>query len=182
LGGYLATYKQFKFIALLIAASSIFFISPYAKPQYYVDRGDDFYLTNEATTTSSDELMPIWVKQKPNRRWERKVETVKEKFTIDNLRFSSKTVQFRIRTNVKTQVRINTIYYPEWKAFVDGKETKISYNNPQGLIQIQVPLGYHSVELLFTETPVRFISDLISLLSLILLVFVVKTKRISFQQ
>ena len=50
-------------VVLILAFISLILITPYAKPQSHIDRGDQFYLTNQATTTSSTELMPLWVKR-----------------------------------------------------------------------------------------------------------------------
>ena len=46
---------------------------PLAKPSEYVDRGDGYYFTNDGTTTSSSELMPLWVKSFPCQRPAEKV-------------------------------------------------------------------------------------------------------------
>lgn len=55
-----------------------------------------------------------------------------------------------------------TLYFPGWKAFVGGREVPIE--NDRGVIKVLAPEGV-SPELRFTETPVRAIADIISLVA-----------------
>jgi len=53
-------------------------------PSTILIKGDGYYLTNNATTTSSAELMPLWVKKDPFMRWEKKTEIVEGIGEIQN--------------------------------------------------------------------------------------------------
>ncbi len=141
----------------------------------FFDKGDDFYSTNEATTTVKDEYMPVWVKEKSQKRADVKVENLNRKGRIENVFYNNKKVTFTIDLQENSVIQVNTIYWPGWNAFVDEKSIPISYNNPKGLMRINVPSGKHLVKLNFGETPLRLFSDLISLASLgILLVISLK--------
>ncbi len=158
------------FVLLSISAK------PFVSPVEYFDKGDSFYATNEATTTVQDEYMPVWVKAKPTKHFENKVEVVKGKGEISNVFFSAKKTNFTIIAQNNAGVRINTVYFPGWKASLDGKDMQISYSNENGIIMIDVPHGQHEVLVSFGETPIRLLGDVVSLLSLVAL-FAIKIKR-----
>lgn len=173
LAGFISILKsKIKYIGLLLAAISILFVLPYAKPQHYVDRGDNFYITNEATTTSSNELMPLWVKKMPNMQAKQKVEIVSGEGQVSNVVYNSKIVRFNVAADKPLLIKVNTIYYPGWKAKIDEVNTVIFYNNDMGIMQIALPMGNHIVSFSFTETPLRLASDIISVVSIVILLTV----------
>lgn len=167
LAGLLAENKYTLIVARVACVLAFILIIPYAKPQYYVDRGDNFYVTNDATTTSSHEYMPLWVKTIPYQRATEKVEILKGRGTIENLAFSSKEINFIAHLQKKSYIRVNTIYYPGWV----GKDIFISRNNNLGVMEFWLEKGFRPVNLKFTETPIRLISDIVSLASFVLLIF-----------
>jgi len=69
-------------------------------------------------------------------------------------------------------VQFSTYDFPGWIAKINGTKTKINSDNSLRLISIAVPQGKSLVELHFARTPIRLISEIISLLSLFLLVLV----------
>lgn len=168
LSGFLTRFPYtFKVISIILAVVAIVLYLPYAKPEHFVDRTDGFYLTNDATTTSSNELMPIWVKDKPLIRPQNAVEILGHTGEVTVIDKKSNKIVFSVTLSEDTVVQINTIYYPGWKIFVDNSPSVMSYNNPYGVMQLTLSKGNHLVTAVFSETPVRKISDSISLLSLV---------------
>lgn len=167
LSGGILKIKYGKIIALSLALIAIVLVLPYARPQEYVNHGDAYYLTNEGTTTSSQELMPLWVKQEPKVRFVNKIDTTAE---ITNLQYSSDLISFSSNAVMKEEAFINQIYYPGWKAYINNEESRLSYNNPKGVMEIMLPAGESIVELRFKETPSRLVFNTVSLLAGIVLV------------
>ena len=62
-------------------------------------------------------------------------------------------------------MKVNTIYFPGWQITVDGKKLAFDYSNQQGLIYFLIPAGSHEIKVQFKETPVRLVSDWISIVS-----------------
>ncbi len=60
-------------------------------------------------------------------------------------------------------------YFPGWKAFVNNSPAGIS--NQKGLIGVYLRSGWSTLTLKFFDTPIRVVSNAISLLSLFLLVY-----------
>lgn len=164
--------KPIKYLVIILAFISIIFILPHAKPESVIDKGDYYYLTNDATTTSSQELMPLWVKKLPNNRPANKAEIINGKGTITNQSSNSKSINFETELQTESKVAFNTIFYPGWVVEIDGKNADISHNNPNGLMEINLTKGHHIIKANFIETPLRQISNFISLLSLFSIIII----------
>ena len=164
------------FVVLAFASSL-----PFLSPKETFDKGEGFYSTNEATTTVKDEYMPRWIIQKPDKRFVEKVEILEGDGKIEDLAYNSKNISLDVVSVNGGVVRMNTIYYPGWKAKIDGQDILIDFGNERGVIDVKVPPGRSSLEVYFTETPVRLASDAISILAFFILIFwsskgIIKTK------
>jgi hypothetical protein len=166
LAGYLMNYKYFKIITFGIILLSLSIYIPLAKPSGYFDKGEGFYFTNDATTTSSHELMPLWVKNIPFERPLEKVQVVNGVGKINNVIYDSKKISFYAKIQKESLIRINTIYYPGWKILVNGLNHEINYKNDKGVMEIKLAKGDYTIDASFHETPLRKMSNLISLLGL----------------
>jgi len=75
---------------------------------------------------------------------------------------------------VKDELRMvdNTFYFPGWKVYVDGKPTGIEWQdmNYRGVITYKVPSGSHEVKVVFENTKIRLLGNVISVGSLFLFV------------
>ena len=65
------------------------------------------------------------------------------------------------------RLRLNTFYFPGWTLTVDGGQRAIDYSNPQGTIEFVLGPGQHAVQFRFGDTPIRWWSTIISLLTLL---------------
>lgn len=74
--------------------------------------------------------------------------------------------EFDVTMDSEGAITLNTLYFPGWKAFVDTKEVPISYES-DGIIHVTVPFGKHVIRVVFADTPVRTIGNVISILSLV---------------
>lgn len=164
--GILGCFPKVRYLAVLFSVAAIVVFSPYARPEKFVNRGDEFYATNDATTTSSDELMPLWVEARQFSRTDSLVDAREGQATISNTKTSYRRVSFSLKSNDIAKIQVKKIYYPGWIAFADNKQIEISYNNPYGFMDILLPKGAHTVELRFTETRERVIANLLSIVGL----------------
>lgn len=163
-------------LSLFILGLFLFSSKPFFSPTQYVQRDEGFYTTNMDTTTVKNEYMPKWVMRLPKERAVKKVEASIGELT--NVEVRTNRITFYTEANNTMLVTVHRVYFPGWKAKVDGKETSISYNNDRGLIMLDVPKGRHAVEVSFAETPVRLASDILSLGGFLGLIFLtVKRKK-----
>lgn len=163
LAGFLSKYKITKAAAFGAIFLALYLYLPLTKPEKFIDREDGYYFTNDATTTSSNELMPLWVKNHPNKRPDKKIEILNGEGAINNVNFNSKKISAEIVISEGSSIRINTIYYPGWELFIDNKKTDVNYNNNLGVMDISLKPGKYKLSGTFSETPIRVVSDLISI-------------------
>lgn len=161
---FLSLHKTTKVIGVVLAVLTIILSINFARPLEYFEKPDAYYATNDATTTSMDELMPLWVKDKPKNRYTEKV--IAEKADIGKVEYNSRLIKFSVAAKGESLIKINTIYFPGWEFEIDGKKTTPYFSNPQGIIYLKIPSGNHQVIGRFTETTVRMIANIITLSSI----------------
>ncbi|MBI2008485.1 hypothetical protein HYS82_02405 [Candidatus Amesbacteria bacterium] len=54
------------------------------------------------------------------------------------------------------------VYFPGWTSLVDGKETPVYPSGPLGLVTLNLPPGNHNVRLVFKDTFIRTLSNILS--------------------
>lgn len=70
------------------------------------------------------------------------------------IRYQPENVQVRTNTGAPGLMILSEVYYPAWKAYVDGKPTKL-YATDHVLRGIPVPAGAHTVELRYESTAMK---------------------------
>jgi hypothetical protein len=163
--------KAFKLIYILIILIALTINAvPFINAIEPFDKGEGFYTTNQSTTTTRDEYMPVWVKEKPVERTDKKVEITKGMGDISSIIITNKQITFTADTQQNTTIAINKIYWPGWEASIDGKQTTIEYNNAKGIMTLPISEGKHSVHLIFHETQLRLMADIVSIVAFVILI------------
>lgn len=65
-------------------------------------------------------------------------------------------------------VELPTLFWPGWRALVDGEEVDLAPAGNSGLITVQVPPGEHELRLYLGRTPLRAVAEGVSLWALLL--------------
>ncbi len=182
---FLPIHRITKAIGAVLAVITVLLSLNFAVPQSYINNPDSYYATNDATTTSMDELMPTWVINKPANRYGQKVEVENGRTQLYNLVADSDSIKFKALVSLPSTIKINTIYFPGWKLWANGKEIEVNYKNPDGLMRLNVEKGDLDITGKLTDTPVRFWSNIITLVSLgvifiLLLFFLVRLLKARF--
>lgn len=163
----------------LILIILFFFSFPFTKPSEFIQKDEGFYLTNEHSTTTQNELMPIWVKVHPTERPEKKVEVIEGESEIEEFKNLGKRIEFKTIASTPAVVRVNTLYYPGWQVLIAGKKAPYSYENEKGVIEIPIEKGENQVLVEYRETPFRQLANIISLVGLVFIsAFLVKRRLI----
>ena len=79
-------------------------------------------------------------------------------------------------------IRIRTFNFPGWTAYIDGKLSQIASEAGSKAMLVKVPKGTHRLELIFSDTPVRYYGKFISLTSLIVFSAVLLVNILFFRQ
>jgi len=136
----------------------------------YVYLDDSHYEKVTNSTTSYNELLPIWLKQEIDESEKEAVEILKGEALIKDLKQKSDKISFRIENQKKDSLlRINTLFFPGWKLFVNGKKQEFNFER-SGLIEFNPPIGQSEVLLIFNKTPIRMIGEVISFSALVFVV------------
>jgi len=163
--------KKISFIIILVAILIVNL--KYFVPQYTFPAQDSDFLKKDkiswVTSAISDEYLPIGF---PKPKFIEEISDGKFSLTqkgeiIEN-RITSSVYLLTVNTDKENILKINTAYFPGWKAWLDGKNIKITVQNY--LMAIQVPKGNHRIKIAFTNTNIRLISDIISLTALMLII------------
>lgn len=125
------------------------------------------------------QAVPIWVNS--NDRWgnlnvSTPLNILTGKSQYSTIFRNSTRHEYTILAQTQTLIQENTYYYPGWKLWVDNIPTPIKYTatRESGVMEFNLNPGYHHIKLVFTNTPDRTITLIISiatgtLLSMILL-------------
>jgi hypothetical protein len=98
------------------------------------------------------------------------VETLPDSAQAELLEHTVVSDEYLLSTAEPLTVRFNTFYFPGWQALVDGEPVIIRPSYPEGLITFEVPAGEHHVSVRFGDTLVRKVGNIVSVVSLLLLV------------
>jgi len=117
--------------------------------------------------------MPVWVDYERIDKNDNK-----DKVVIVSGEGKAKVIQWesadrviKIMAQQSLTLRIRTFNFPGWQAYMDGIPTEIRTEEFTGAILINIPEGKHRLVIKFEDTPVRYYSKVISLVSLLGIVF-----------
>lgn len=164
--------KRSKIVALLVMLALLATVLPKTANIGFVNREEGFYSTNDDTTTVKKEFTPIWVKEDPKEKADVRYEIVATEGTYQILQQELRTTKYYLQIRLKevTQITFNTHYFPGWKIYVDNEEIEINPEQTGGLLKVEVTPGrdkLRDVKAVFERTPVRQLSESISLAALI---------------
>ncbi len=89
----------------------------------------------------------------------------------------SNSFSFKYIAQENSLLEIPVYYFPEWELKVDGKEKDI-IKSDVGRIMVELEKGSHEIKGVFGDTPLRDFSNLLSLLSFLVLAFLLLRKRV----
>jgi len=142
-------------------------------------------------TTSFGEYLPNWVEQVPGESpLEAMYQSGKSIERLDPTYLPSEAgvisagygfnrAELVIDSPEPYQAVFHTFYFPGWTAWVDGQPAPVAPVTERGLVGVTMPAGEHRLLLEFRETPLRWWSNVISLVSLVFIVglFVLSFKK-----
>lgn len=177
---YITIFKNkiFYFLLLFILIASTAF---YWKPPEGFDKINEAYYWNfPLNTTYYGETDVIWSAGPAKSYPKQRIEVIGGEAIIKNFSKKSNIHTFFVEAKTKVQLVDHTQYFPGWKVFIDNKQTQVQFQDPnwRGEITFLVPKGIHNIKVVFEESPIRFFSDMISLLAIIffLIVLIIKIK------
>ena len=138
----------------------LLFNLPLAKPEgsYDIKEADftpDYIAGHQIKVMPAHEWEPVWVQDRPLVSASERLVLVRGQATNLLAQSVSPTgCTYKVELVKNSLMRANIFYFPGWKVYVDGKETKI-YVNEAGLMDFYLAKGVHEVRVEFTDTLVR---------------------------
>lgn len=145
----------------------------YAKPAYYHQRDDNYYITRsnfiDGTNSPGNYFNTIWISKIPEKTQD-KIDFYDKETTMLTSKFSPTDYKFNVNSKINQNVVVNTAYFPGWIAVIDGQRKKTTYDK-NGRITFDLETGKHSVELKLLDTPIRTSAKILFYISLIFVLF-----------
>lgn len=163
---FMSERKFTTYLSYILIAIAFFLIPNFAKPESYFNKDDDYYRNIDATTTSLDEFMPVWVTQKPTNRYSQKVEFLKGQGNLAISNYNSQKIEFSLSCLNDCTLKINSIYFPRWIYKLNDTPILPEYQNAGGLVLLNIPSGNYNVSGQLQNTPVRTLGNIASIISI----------------
>ncbi|MBI2442982.1 MAG: hypothetical protein HYV40_03705 [Candidatus Levybacteria bacterium] len=133
----------------------------------YLAQQESYFTSIYNGTTDTGESAPIWSVRFMEHRPTSQMEVIEGRADILSLKRTSTVHTYEITAKSRSRLRENTLYFPGWIVVVDNKPAGIEFQDPRhrGLMTFFVNEGKHRVEVRFTETKLRMVSDTLSVLA-----------------
>ena len=125
--------------------------------------------------------VPVWVKKISGKNPENRFTPLTGKAELMHEKFYPTEYFLRVKASEGASIRINIFYFPGWRAYVwyndetkilKRKEIKIEHSNEYGLMDIKIPSGFPHIDLIFSNTLIRWTADILSYCGVLALYFI----------
>jgi len=161
------------FLILLLLFHARFF-----RPNMWLTISDMDKLTGKnwelATTISINDYLPVTTSLSPSEKAEATPVVLNGKMNLINIEKGSNWQKWLVEVSDRVLVQAQIFYFPDWKVYVDGKETMIDYKNNNGIITFNIEKGTHTVILKLVDTSIRVIGNIITILGIPAFLFLYK--------
>ncbi len=167
--------KQKTIVLLLSVVVLLGFNFSYWQPKDYLLKPESYYEKATFTTTNdTGESAPIWSIRRMEEQRGDNLEVIDGKVEIEELKRNSTYHSYRLKVEEKSRLVENTLYFPNWQIFANGKPVNLEFQDPRyrGLMTFDLEPGEYQLEVVFKNTKLRRLAEIVSLSSFVLLVIV----------
>lgn len=159
-------FKKIKISALVTSILVVLFISSfYWNSKGYLQKPESFFNGIYNSTTDTGESSPIWSIRFMEKKPKAHLEVIDGDAKIQELERVSTNHKYNIIVNKRTLFEENTLYFPGWEIKANGVLQKIEFQNKdyRGVMTFFLDKGSYLVEVLYKETRLRLVSDILSI-------------------
>jgi len=164
-------------IAVILVILAIYTNRNHLRVNEYFDYPDSRLETYRGTSNSDNEYRPKWDDGGIANTFRPEAQISQGNGELTVIRSKSNLLELAVRADENIRLDINTFYFPGWKIFVDGRNNVFKYVGEKGIMRVDLTAGYHLVEAKYGEPFAAVIGDMISIVSLITLVGIIKTLK-----
>lgn len=161
--------KSASLISVVLLAVSIISTLSYAHPRQTTNLPDSAYATNEDTTTVQGEYTSIWMTKSPTERLGDRVLFAHGRGFATDISENNLGMGFKVEASEDGTVSVPIMYYPGWKAVVNGENARIDYSR-NGTMAVDVKKGASIISLYWRETRLRQTANYLSLITLLAII------------
>jgi hypothetical protein len=175
--------RKQRFIAVLAVFILLFFLnSSYFVPSKWLNITDKDKFSGESwerqLTISIFDYLPIYAKAPPAQKAPDKPLFISGSGKILAGNRGSNWQEWNVSVDSESEIELPLYYFPGFKVNVDGSERQISHDGDLGLIRFEIEEGVHTVFVKLYDTPVRTLSNTLSLIGLLAIpLYFYKQKR-----
>ena len=177
-----ASQKKWRLYIVIITTILILFTNKeYWHANNYLIKPESFYTGIYNGTTDTGESAPIWSIRFMEKRPNAHMEVIEGNASIKEINRSVTNHKYEIIAKEQSRIKENTLFFPGWRVIVDGKEVPLQFQDPQqrGLMTFVISPGVHDVIVQFTETKLRFLANLTSFSSMVvIIIYLLKGRNI----
>lgn len=145
-----------------ILAIIIIFVAIFTSRHYFLKPSQtEPTLINENLTTEN-EYNTIWSNNQTFKN--RSLVTSQTKADVSIIQNKPFFLSFNVKTAEESTLTLRKMYFPGWQLKINGQQKHIDIQN--GLISFNLPSGNWQIQTYFSETPLRKISNLLTVLTL----------------
>lgn len=152
-------------IAFLILLMVLMLNKNYWHAKDFIYEDESSYTRVYPGTTDTGELAPIWSVRFMEEYPQAPMEVIDGQTEIEEISRTTTKHEFKVMAKTPTRLVENTLYFPGWNVFVNGKATEIEFQDPayRGLMTFNIAEGEYEIVAQFKETKLRLFADLLSL-------------------
>jgi 6-pyruvoyl-tetrahydropterin synthase related domain len=144
--------------------------------------------TGNLGLTSADEYLPRWAEKRPLGVHADDYEQFEWRVDLEpgDLPASAQAARvtcargatcYHLDASESFTLIFHQMYFPGWRVTIDGIETTSAPIGENGLLSVAVPVGSHIVSVTYAGTMIQHVSDLISLIALVITVLLIVTAK-----
>lgn len=160
------------FLLVLIIPLSLFSNRNHLRVNQYFSISDANYYQNLNTTNQFDEYRPKNLNIDYLKTRRPRFETDLKKVTITNIISKTQILAVSGFSSKESNATINISYFPGWEIRINGKKQS-DIVSPEGMLQVKIPKGNFNLKAQFTNTPVRKIANICSIISILIILFII---------
>lgn len=178
--------NKVSFLFLLASISLLLKVNVnYFRPQEYINPEDLYYTDKQRIKESMSgiipDYIPKWVEEEPKSALD-DFQIISANPQIEVIASKTQKLVLKVSTDEDSEIQLNRFYFPGWKLFIDKKEAVFDYQENNGIIRAILPPGSYQLELIFKNTAIRTLSNLISAISLLVILFLFFNKNLKFKK
>lgn len=182
LGGAVISYFQgrFKLIYFILIIAAVALSFGYFRPKEYVD--DSFFdkFLNVGSMRGGVDLtkdyLPIWVQTTDGKKFD-SPRAEKGDIKVSDLKQKSTVIEFRADAAYNSLIEAPITYFPGWEVRANGQVVSQDAPSKMGLIRFELPKGSYSVKIELKNTPVRLAGNMISIISIIIILVLLGLRK-----